>query len=81
VKGSRVDDLHVFGFFDLASLRVEDPLPDQESLFRLSSAGVGFRFVGFGGMSAELDWARALRDGANVLEGDDRFHVRLLYTF
>jgi hypothetical protein len=39
------------------------------------------RFKGFGGMSAEVDWARVLRDGANVLEGDDRVHFRLNYGF
>jgi hemolysin activation/secretion protein len=81
VKGSRVQDLRVFGFYDAASLRVEDPLPDQDALFRLSSAGAGLRFTGFRGLHAELDWARALRDGANVLAGEDRLHFRVAYGF
>jgi len=81
VKGRRIQDLRLFGFYDAASLRVEDPLPDQDSLFRLSSAGAGLRFTGFGGLQAEVDWARVLRDGANVLEGEDRVHFRLLYGF
>jgi hemolysin activation/secretion protein len=81
LKTQHVSDLHVFGFFDAASLRIEDPLPDQGSTFRLGSAGAGLRFAGFGGMSAEVDWARVLRDGANVLDGEDRVHFRLLYAF
>jgi hemolysin activation/secretion protein len=81
VGGRRADDLRLIGFFDTASLRVEEPLPDQDSLFRLASAGAGLRFGGLGGLGVELDWARVLRDGANVLEGDDRVHFRLTYGF
>jgi hemolysin activation/secretion protein len=61
VSGERVPDLRLFGFMDAASLRVEDPLPEQDASFRLGSAGAGLRFGGFGGMTAEIDWARALR--------------------
>ena len=79
--GQRVEDLRLFGFFDTGTLRVEDPLPSQEAKFRLRSAGAGLRFLGLGGLAAELDWARALLDGANVLEGEDRVHFRLSYAF
>jgi hemolysin activation/secretion protein len=81
LKGTRIDDFHLFGFVDAGTLRIEDPLPEQESLFRLGSAGVGLRFGGFGGLNAEVDWARVLRDGANVVEDDDRVHFRLNYDF
>jgi hemolysin activation/secretion protein len=80
-KGDRIKELRLLGFYDAGSLRLLEPLPDQDSVFRLSSAGIGFRFVGFGGLQTEIDWARVLRDGANVLEGDDRVHFRLSYGF
>ena len=95
VKGSHVEELRLLTFVDTASLWTRDPLPSQESRFRLASAGAvttgqrqdysgavaGLRFKGFGGMSAEVDWARVLRDGANVHDGDDRVHFRLNYGF
>ena len=81
VKGRRVEDLRLFGFYDLASLRIVEALPSQDPSFRLASAGVGLRFSGLGGLRAELDWARALRDGANVLKDEERIHFLLSYGF
>ena len=81
VKSDHISDLHFFGFIDVASLRLEDPLPGQVAVSRLSSAGAGFRFAGFRGLKTDIDWARVLRDGANVLEGDDRVHFRVIYGF
>lgn len=81
VKGERVQDWRVFGFVDAGSVSIEQPLPDQISRQRLASAGVGMLFTGFGGLQAELEWARALRDGANVVDGEDRMHFDLKYGF
>jgi hemolysin activation/secretion protein len=81
VKSDHIQDLHLFGFVDAATLRLDDPLPAQERVNRLGSAGVGFRFVGYGGLAADIDWARVLRDGANALKGDDRVHFRIYYGF
>jgi hemolysin activation/secretion protein len=81
VKSDHISDLHFLGFIDAASLRIEDALPGQESVNRLESAGVGFRFEGYHGLKADLDWARVLRDGAHVLEGEDRVHFRVNYGF
>ena len=81
IKSERIQDLHFFGFIDVASLRLEDPLPSQESMGRLESAGAGFRFAGYGGLTTELDWAQVLRDGTHVLEGDNRLHFRINYGF
>ena len=71
----------LFAFFDVASLRLEEPLPGQDGSGRLRSAGAGLRFAGLGGLAAELDWARPLVDGANVLADEDRVHFRLSYGF
>jgi hemolysin activation/secretion protein len=81
LKTKRVADLHFFGFFDYATLRLNDPLPGQDPASRISSTGVGFRFAGLGGLSADIDWARALRDGTHVLEGEDRYLFRVTYGF
>jgi hemolysin activation/secretion protein len=79
--GPRVGDLRVFGFYDAALLRIEDPLPSQDDRFKLESAGAGLRFSGFSGLTLELDWARALRDGANVEQDDERVHFQVRYGF
>jgi hemolysin activation/secretion protein len=81
VKGEHVEQLRLIAFVDSARLWVRDPLPSQDDHFALESAGAGLRFSGFKGMTAELDWARALRDGSKVKEGDDRVHFRLNYGF
>jgi hemolysin activation/secretion protein len=80
LRTERIVDLHMFGFVDLGSVAIEDPLPDQDSRGRLLSAGAGLRFTGYK-LLAELDWARALRDGTNVVAGDTRTHFRLSYGF
>ncbi len=81
LKTARVADMHFIGFIDSAELWLQDPLPAQESTARLQSVGAGFRFSGIHGLTAEIDWARVLRDGANVLDGEDRLHFRLGYGF
>lgn len=53
----------------------------QDAASRISSAGRGFRFTGSGGLVADIDWARALRDGTHVLEGDERYLFRVTYGF
>jgi hemolysin activation/secretion protein len=81
LQGPRVDDWRVLGFYDAAGLVLEEPLPGQDPHTRLNSAGLGLRFTGLSGLQLELDWARALRDGANVLEDEERVHFRLNYGF
>ncbi len=68
-------------FADAAYLRVNDPLPDQQSRFNLKSIGTGLRFTAWKNMKGELDWARALKDSAVTKSGEDRLHFRLEYGF
>jgi hemolysin activation/secretion protein len=68
-------------FADAAYLRVNDPLPDQQSRFNLASGGSGLRFTALKNLKGELDWARALKDGAVTKARDDRLHFRLEYGF
>ena len=81
VKTSRILDLHFLGFFDTAAVRLEDPLPAQDASMKLQSFGAGFRFAGFHGLTAEIDWARVLRTSVNAADGDDRVHFRIDYGF
>jgi len=81
IKSTRIIDLHFFGFFDYATLRLNEPLPGQDATSRISSAGLGFRFTGLGGLVADIDWARALRDGTRTLEDDERYLFRVTYGF
>jgi len=81
LMGSRIDNLSLFGFFDAASLRLLEPLPSQDPRHRLESIGAGVRFSGFAGLEIDLDWARVLRDGGNVLRNDERVHFQLRYGF
>jgi len=60
---------------------LEDPLPAQDASMKLQSFGAGFRFAGFHGLTAEIDWARVLRTSVNAADGDDRVHFRIDYGF
>jgi hemolysin activation/secretion protein len=68
-------------FADAAYLRINDPLPEQQSRFNLASGGSGLRFTAGKNLKGELDWARALKDGAVTKASDDRLHFRLEYGF
>jgi len=84
---SRID-AHLLGFTDWAWLRVQEPLPQQESRFRLGSYGAGLRLKDTSGLRLSLDLARATHDGAasaagklRTEAGETRLHVRLAYDF
>jgi len=81
-------DMHLVGFVDWASLRVQEPLPEQESSFKLGSIGFGLRLKDVTGLRFSLDVARALYDGAaasdgvlRTAKGDTSMHVRFGYDF
>jgi len=80
-KTPGLQELFFLIFADAAYLRVIDPLPDQQSRFNLASGGSGLRFTALKNLKGELDWARALKDGAVTKANDDRLHFRLEYGF
>jgi hemolysin activation/secretion protein len=79
--------LDVFAFYDaglvgiIDPLRYEDASRNQPSRVDLSSAGLGLRFSGFGGLDAALDWAYALEPTDDIARGDTRLHFQLTYGF
>lgn len=81
-------ETRLLGFFDWASLRIQQPDPGQEGRYAIGSLGIGLRLRDSGGLRLALDWAQALRAGANDAAGaprtrqdDTRLHVRLGYEF
>jgi len=80
-KTPGLQEMYFLIFADAAYLRIDQPLPDQPSRFNLASGGSGLRFTAQKNLKGELDWARALKDGAVTKAGDDRLHFRLEYGF
>ena len=80
-KTPRLQELLFLMFAETARLRIKDPLPSQQSRFDLTGAGLGLRFSAWKNLKGELDWARALKDGATTKKDDNRWHFRLEYGF
>jgi hemolysin activation/secretion protein len=81
-------ETRLLGFFDWASLRIQQPDPGQEGRYAIGSWGIGLRLRDSSGLRLALDWAQALRAGANDAAGaprtkknDARVHVRIGYEF
>lgn len=72
-------NLYAFGFVDGARLLLNDPLPAQDNATLLST-GVGMR-VQADPLTAMLDIAVPLKDGASTLQGDERLLFSLRYGF
>ncbi|MHB1176232.1 MAG: ShlB/FhaC/HecB family hemolysin secretion/activation protein [Sulfuriferula sp.] len=78
---SGLGQIYALAFMDGAWLSVRSPLPSQQSVFLLSSAGVGLRVQGFKGFQFGLDWARPFKSQTYTKAGSSRIHARLLYEF
>jgi hemolysin activation/secretion protein len=76
-----VQELYLAAFAEGAALRVNDPLPEQESSHELSSAGVAARLSARNAWHVALDWARVLKPSGAVDAGDTRVHFSIEYTF
>lgn len=73
--------LNALAFLDGGAVRIEEPLPAQRAGYVLMGAGLGLRLRLGRGLSASLDWARALRSASFTQDGDNRLHGRLLAEF
>lgn len=72
-----LQELFGLAFVEGASLKLKNPLPDQDARYSLASVGLGARFGLWKHLRGEVYWAQALRDGAVTLKGDNRGHFRL----
>ena len=75
-----LDELHLLAFVDGGYVQVREPIT-AEDRFTLAGAGLGLRLKGWGGVSAGLDWAVALKDLGSTERGDSRAHFRLGYEW
>ena len=68
-------------FYEGARLRTREPLLPTPDYYRIRGAGLGLRLSGPGGLSFDLDWARALDDAMITKAGDNRVLARLAWDF
>jgi hemolysin activation/secretion protein len=76
-----VDELLALGFVEGARLWVLDPLPQQQSAFSLSSAGVGLRLRAYRHLNASLDVGWPFQSAQETRSGEPRLHFKLAYEF
>ena len=74
-----VDRSFLLAFVEGARLRVLEPLPGEEDLYSLASAGVGLRFKA-SGLTINLDGARILKDGSVTAASRYRGLFQISYT-
>jgi hemolysin activation/secretion protein len=61
-------------FYDIASLRLIDPLPGQEQPGTFSGTGAGMRGTLSRSLEYEVSWGRALDDTSQSESGDQQFY-------
>ncbi len=76
----RITQSYWYLFADGARVRILDPLPAQRTGYDLASEGIGFRFK-VGGLSTDLDGARAATAGYVTREGSYSAQFRVNYTW
>ncbi|MBO9357613.1 ShlB/FhaC/HecB family hemolysin secretion/activation protein [Bordetella petrii] len=79
--GPHVNEWRFYTFAEYAALRLRDPLPEQESSFRLGSVGFGTRLQALDWLSASLDWGYPLKDGPNTSKHDPRVNFSVRASF
>ena len=70
--GTWVENWRAYAFVDAAQLRLQDPLPEQQSRFTLASVGVGTSFRIGQRVSGRLDFGYPLRNGPRTEKHDPR---------
>ncbi|MBB1593426.1 ShlB/FhaC/HecB family hemolysin secretion/activation protein [Achromobacter sp. UMC46] len=79
--GANVNEWRFYAFADAATLRLRDPLPEQDSSFSLASVGLGTRLQVLDWLSGSLDWGYPLKDGPNTRKHDPRLNFSVRASF
>lgn len=79
--GSNVNEWRFYAFADAATLRLRDPLPEQDSSYSLASVGLGSRLQVLDWLSGSLDWGYPLKDGPNTRKHDPRLNFSVRASF
>jgi hemolysin activation/secretion protein len=74
-------DLFPYLFYDLASMKIREPLPGQEVSIGLESAGLGLRGKITQYLDYETTWAMALKDRDPIEAGQYYFNFKLKMNF
>lgn len=79
--GSNVNEWRFYAFADAATLRLRDPLPEQDASYSLASVGVGTRLQVLDWLSGSMDWGYPLKDGPNTRKHDPRLNFSVRASF
>lgn len=79
--GANVNEWRFYAFADAATLRLRDPLPEQESRYSLASVGLGTRLQVLDWLSGSMDWGYPLKDGPNTRKHDPRLNFSVRASF
>ncbi|NMK50363.1 ShlB/FhaC/HecB family hemolysin secretion/activation protein [Achromobacter sp. Bel] len=79
--GSNVNEWRFYAFADAATLRLRDPLPEQDASYSLASVGLGTRLQVLDWLSGALDWGYPLKDGPNTRKHDPRLNFSVRASF
>lgn len=79
--GPKVNEWRAYTFAEWATLRLRDPLPEQDSSFDLASVGFGTRLQMLDWLTGSLDWGYPLKEGANTKRHDPRLYFNLRASF
>jgi len=74
-------ELNLLAFADYGDATVVQALPSQQYRFHLASVGMGLRLKAWNALTAALDLAWPLLDGARTNTRDPRLHFRLVHEF
>lgn len=79
--GANVNEWRFYAFADAATLRLRDPLPEQDSSYSLASVGLGTRLQVLDWLSGSMDWGYPLKDGPNTRKHDPRLNFSVRASF
>ncbi len=79
--GSNVNEWRFYAFADAATLRLRDPLPEQDASYSLASVGLGTRLQVLDWLSGSMDWGYPLKDGPNTQKHDPRLYFSVRASF
>jgi hemolysin activation/secretion protein len=79
--GANVNEWRFYAFADAATLRLRDPLPEQDASYSLASVGLGTRLQVLDWLSGSLDWGYPLKDGPNTRKHDPRLNFSVRASF
>ena len=75
------NEWRLYGFCDVGTLTLHDPLPEQQSSFRLASIGIGSRVQLFDHVNGSVDFAMPLTSLTNTGAHDTRLTFRVWADF